>query len=322
MIYIVILNWNGWKDTLYCLESIFHSTYKEFRVVVCDNSSIDGSMEKIASWANGNYIITERINEVVDPLILPSKKESIPYIIYNEEDTKNKKRNERPEKYQLVLIQNESNRGFSAGMNVGIRYALKEDAEYLWILNNDTIVKKDTLAKLVELGNSRKEIGVIGSTIYYISNPNKIQTIGGGSVLPILGIDGFNKNNKRMDYISGTSFFVRGEVFKQIGLFDETYFFYWEDVDFCYRAMQKGWELKVADTEIYHQHSAAVGRQSLQSDLYKVFSLITFFKKNKKYWVLPISINIFGMIINRMLRGQMRRVVPIIKEAKNAIMSK
>ena len=68
-VYIILLNWNGWKDTCQCLESVLRSDYPNFRVIVCDNRSTDGSMQKIKDWAEGKVTADEKISEKLKPLI-------------------------------------------------------------------------------------------------------------------------------------------------------------------------------------------------------------------------------------------------------------
>ena len=112
MVKIIILNWNGWQDTIECLESIFQISYPNYQIIVVDNGSTDGSAAKIRDWAEGKGII---------------------------------------ENNKLVLIEQRENLGFARGNNVGIRYALdRRVADYILILNNDTVVAPDFLTHLVE----------------------------------------------------------------------------------------------------------------------------------------------------------------------------
>jgi GT2 family glycosyltransferase len=302
-VYIILLNWNGWKDTVQCLESVLRSRYTGFRVIVCDNRSSDGSMEKIKDWANGAR--------------------PVPYVEYCREEAEN---GGRPgdKDVPLVLIQNGSNDGFSAGNNVGIRYALKKNAEYIWLLNNDTIIQPDTLSELVGCMQSDDAIGLAGAVIYQAGNPGEIQAYGGGRITPVTGVDRFVHSPGRMDFVSGTSLFIKRRVLEQVGLLDERFFFYWEDADFSRRALDRGWKLAVADNaSVYHKFSATVGAQSLKSDLFKVDSLIRYFKKHRKVsWFIPVTVNIAGMIIKRLIRRQFDRVVPIIKAIRGALFEK
>lgn len=316
MVYVILLNWNGWKYTLHCLESVFRSDYPDFQVIVCDNQSMDGSLEKIKAWADGKLAVEEKLNDKLNPLIFPEVEKPIPYIEYQRVEAE-----AGGEKYNkdipLVLIQNGSNDGYSAGNNVGIRYALKKNPDYIWLLNNDTVVKSNTLKELVSHVQSEENIGIAGTVIYFASDPSKIQTYGGGKIAPLIGLDSFILSPDSIDYVSGTSLFIKREVIEQIGLLDEEFFFYWEDVDFSQRALKRGWKLGVAANAIvYHKFSTSVKGQSLKSDLFKVDSLIRYFKKHKKVsWIFPVVFNISGMVVNRLLRKQFDRIKLIVKES-------
>jgi GT2 family glycosyltransferase len=322
-VYIILLNWNGWKDTSQCLESVLRSDYPNFRVIFCDNQSDDGSMQKIKDWTEGKLIVDEKINEELKSLISPLIEKPLTYVQYTRAEAEEGGKND-DEKIPLVLIQNDSNAGYSGGNNVGIRYALKKNADYIWLLNNDTVVTDSTLKELVYRMQSDKNLGLVGSILYHASEPSKIQAYGGGKIMKVLGVDRFVYSPGVIDYVSGTSLFIKREVIEQVGLLDEKFFFYWEDVDYSKRALKKGWKLGVASNAVvYHKFSASVGGQSLKSDLFKVASLTLYFKKHQRgWWFIPVGFNISGMVLKRLFRGQFGRIWPILKESMKAIRSK
>ncbi len=320
MVHVILLNWNGWKDTLHCLESVFRSDYPDFRIVVCDNGSTDDSLEKIKAWAEGTLEVDDQLNEQLNPLVFPAVEKPIAYVEYQRVEAEvggDEKGNNIP----LVLIQNGANHGYSVGNNVGIRYALKKNADYIWLLNNDTIVKTNTLKELVYREESEENVGVSGAVIYFASEPSKIQTYGGGKLSRVTGRDRFIHSPGPIHYVAGTSLFAKREVFEQVGLLDEKFFFYWEDVDFSQRVLKSGWKLGVAaNAVVYHKFSTAVKGQSLKSDLFKTASLIRYFKKHQGIrWIFPVFFNISGMIVKRLVRRQFNRIKPIVKETFKAI---
>jgi hypothetical protein len=321
MVYVILLNWNGWKDTLHCLESILRSDYDDIRVIVCDNLSTDGSLEKIKAWAEGRQSADPDIDEQLKPLVFPGVEKPVPYVEYLRIDAE-AGGNLKDEKVPLVLIENGSNDGYSAGNNVGIRYALKRRADYIWLLNNDTLVKGNTLKELVYRTESEKGTGAAGAVIYLARQPGKIQTYGGGTISHFSGRDRFIHSPGPVGYVAGTSLLVKREVFEQVGLLDEGFFFYWEDVDFSRRVTEAGWNLAVAaNAAVYHKFSASVGGQSLKSDLFKVSSLTRYFRKHQKgvRWFFPALFHLSGMLVNRIFRGQLNRVGPILKAAYKAL---
>lgn len=319
-VYIILLNWNGWKDTCQCLESVLHSDYPNFRVIVCDNQSTDGSMQKIKDWAEGKLIIDEKINEKLESFISPPIKKPLAYVQCTRAEAEQGGKND-DEKIPLVLIRNDANAGYSGGNNVGIQYALQKNANYIWLLNNDTVITNTTLKELVYRVQSGENLGLVGTLIYYASEPSKIQVYGGGKIMKILGTDRFVYSPGVIDYVSGTSLFIKREVIEQVGLLDEKFFFYWEDADYSRRVLKQGWKLGVASNAVvYHKFSASVGGQSLKSDLFKVASLTRYFKKHqRRWWVIPVGFNISGMLVKRLFRGQFSRIRPILKEFRKAI---
>ena len=132
---IVLVNWNHWRDTVECLWSIFRSSYRSFYVVVSDNASTDGSLTNIQQWA-------ERQDEdrcsSEGPLVQGG--ELFPPASVVRLNAAEAALAEPPAERALVLIQNSSNLGFAGGNNVGIRFALNSGTDYIWLLNNDTVI--------------------------------------------------------------------------------------------------------------------------------------------------------------------------------------
>jgi GT2 family glycosyltransferase len=319
-VYIILLNWNGWKDTIQCLESVLRSNYPDFRVIVCDNCSTDGSLQKIKAWAEGRFVVDEPITEELKPLLSPPIEKPLAYVQYHSEVAE-KGGEKGDEKVPLVLIQNEVNVGFSGGNNIGIRYAMQKHPDYLWLLNNDTLAAGTALKELVYRMQADEAFGLMGTLIYYASEPSRIQAYGGGKLIPVWGVDRFVHSPGAIDYVSGTSLFIKCRVIEQTGLLDEKIFFYWEDVDYCQRALKKGWKLGVASNAVvYHKFSASVGEQSLKSDLFKAASLTRYFRKHKRIsWIIPVGFNISGMVLKRLFRRQFNRIWPILKETLKAV---
>src|SRR3981081_193336 len=140
-VYVVLLKWKGWKDTIECLESVLRLSYPRYTVIVCDNASSDGSMEKIQGWAKG-FVATSCDSPDLARLTLPSipKPLGFDYIFPSGAAGTSLSSGSR-----LLLIQTGANLGFAGGNNVGIRYALaRGDCDYIWLLNNDTVVEPDS----------------------------------------------------------------------------------------------------------------------------------------------------------------------------------
>jgi len=169
---IIILNWNGWSDTVECLESIYHLNYSNYQVIVVDNNSSDDSIRKINDYARGNLEVKSNFFKY-DPTDKP-----IEIVQYSGKNTEQAKF--PTYKKQLMIIENKKNYGFAKGNNIGIKYALKNlNPDYILLLNNDTVVDKDFLRILVQEGENNSETGLLGPKMYYYDNPDVIWCIGG-----------------------------------------------------------------------------------------------------------------------------------------------
>lgn len=174
----------------------------------------------------------------------------------------------------VIFIQNKKNLGFTGGNNVGIKYALISGADYIFILNPDTEITKSCISALV---NNINEGDILGPKIYFY-NSHKIWYAGG--ILDKLnvigkhrGVDeediGQYKSIEETDYVSGAALFTKKEVFDKIGFFDENYFLYYEDSDFCLRAKKAGFKiLYIPAALVYHKNAQSTGLGSPLQDYF------------------------------------------------------
>lgn len=154
------------------------------------------------------------------------------------------------------------NLGYAGNNNVGIRLSLEQGADWVLVLNEDTLLEPDCLAQLVAVGEAGPQIGIVGPMVYHHDEPQVIQSAGGrlnrhweASHL------GQNEDDRGqfvrphdVDYISGCAILVRRDVIKQIGLLDERFYYYWEETDWCVRAGQQGWRIvHVPAAKIWHK---------------------------------------------------------------------
>lgn len=255
-VFVLILNWNGWQDTVQCIESLKSLTYPNYEIVVLDNASTNDSVARI--------------------------------------------REAHPD---VILIETGANLGFAGGNNVGIRYALDEGADYIWLLNNDTKVFENTLEAFVAAGEENQDIGILGSPIYEMNEPEVLQTWGGGRINMWLGRATRCKQGETPDYITGASMFVRRTVFNTIGLLDDKFFMYWEDADFSLRAAKHGWKLYVEPrARVLHKESASVGLKSYHQFRMYTESSLYFFDKHSSYSLLSKSSSILFRLTKRLTR--------------------
>jgi len=247
LVWIIVLNWNGWQDTIELLTSLRSITYRNHRTVVFDNGSTDLSVSRIRDYANSNDMRCREILLASASELAVSPPGSVDSQVSQE----------------LILMRSQSNLGFAAANNIVIRSAIKSGAEYVLLLNNDMLVHKDFLGHLVETGSREERVGIVGGKIYYYYKPTKVWFAGGRISLIRAGSPHFHEDQrgeKAVGFVTGSAMLVKTAVFRNIGLLDEQYFFSAEDVDLCYRASRAGWKIMVnLDALLWHKVGATSG---------------------------------------------------------------
>lgn len=257
LVAIIILNWNGYQDTVELIESLQKLTDKNFVTIIVDN----------ASCGDDATLLKERFGDLVN------------------------------------IIQNAENFGFAEGNNIGIRFALsKFKPEFVWLLNNDTVVTPKTLQELRKTAIENPYASIIGNQILYWNTSN-LYCIGGGKLNSWTGIDrlygaGQKISNQhfpiKLSYISGTSMFIHSNLFSLIGYFDKDYFLYNEEVDLCTRALRNNLLFAYSSKAIiYHKTSKSSGYQSPLYIYYFLRNKLIYLKKNGYWWQYPTYLSTF-----------------------------
>ncbi len=305
---IIILNWNGWKDTIECLESLYQINYSNFDVIVVENDSHDESIDKIRKYASG------QINVKSDFFEYNSSNKPIKILEYTKKETEHLIEEinfiELSSK-RLFLIKNYANYGFAEGNNIGIRFVVNTlNPDYILLLNNDTVVDKNFLEEMVNIGETNTDIGIIGPKIYYYNEQNTIWCIGGkidwkfarGLHVGINEVDNGQYNEMReFDYVSGSAFLIKKGVVDEIGLMDKNFFFYFEESDWALRASQKEYRsVYVPKAKVWHKVSKSGGGVSKEIGLYYITRNRWLFMKkwanNGDYYIFKVY-QIIGAIV-------------------------
>jgi GT2 family glycosyltransferase len=265
-VYVVVLNWNGWQDTIECLQSLCLLVDEKVRIVVCDNASTDGSLERIRSWAAGDQVCTvadARYHFLLERPVRPPRVQEwrVGQPVSSAADA------------DLILIPTGSNRGFAGGCNAGLRFVLEcGDGDFVWLLNNDTIVQADALRHLLEKMRERPDIGICGSKLVYYFEPEVMQCPGGydfnswtARVQPIAArgegktVSCVAEVERKLKYVTGASSFVRVALLEQVGLMNEQYFLYFEEIDWATRAHGRFALGYCASSRVYHKEGRSIG---------------------------------------------------------------
>lgn len=233
-LWIVVLHYNDATDTRACLRSLrdAEETKETVNILVVDNGSRDESLSQLK-------------NEFAA---------------------------------QIEFLSTARNLGYAGGNNLGVQHALKNGATLILLLNNDTIVARDFITTILQAAEQQPEIGMWGMKIFYLHEPERIW-YAGGEVQTWLGRTrhfGFNRHDsaafqreREVDFITGCALLVRAEVFAKLGLLDETLFLYYEDADFCRRALRAGIRMcYLPNAVLWHKVGAGIGERITADYLY------------------------------------------------------
>lgn len=255
---IIILAYNSSKDIEGCIESIFSYYSKEiesgeFELVVTDNASADNTVDIVSDL---------------------------------------KKRHKK-----IHFFKNEENFGFAKGLNLASKNA---NGEFLLYLNPDTKVINSNISSMIELANSDKKIGVIGGQI--VSSNGKKELSAGrfynlkNLFFLVMGLENFfkvrfsPKNSQSVDFVSGGFMMVKKDLFFHLKGFDDNFFMYVEDIEFCYRVKKNGYKVMFCPfAKIIHEQHGSSNRSFAIINIYK--GMLYFYKKHKskyEYFIAKI----------------------------------
>lgn len=249
---VVLLNWNGWQDTLACVKSLLDKGRAGAQIVVCDNASADGSFEHLRSALS-------QWPQTREGLLVLSRSEAESGRAYA--------------KAAVVLIQNGGNLGFAGGCNVGMRFAMAQGAQYVWLLNNDTEIEVGADAALLTRMQQDPAIGLCGSRLIYHHDRALVQARGGavydarrgvgthiGVHEPLSAPEDADQIEAAMDYVVGASMMASRRFVDTVGLMTEDYFLYFEELDWATRGKQHGFKLAYAPASVvFHKEGATIG---------------------------------------------------------------
>lgn len=296
----VVLNWNAPALTCACLDGLLRQAPVPW-LIVCDNGSDDDSISVIRAFLERHGLRVHDTAEVAaacagDPF--------------------------------AVLLPLGNNRGFAGGINPGIALALRLGAEFVWLLNNDARPDDAALAALSAHARARRADGLIGATVVDAAAPERIEAAGGCRYGPLTTVrtpaHGGRRISElprlaaaRMDYVYGASIFARAEVFRTVGLLDEAFFLYCEELDLCRRAQRAGWALGwCRDARVAHHGGASSARHgSAFVQYHENRSTLLFTRRHHPLLFLPAAL--FRLAAKHLvlpLRGQ-ARLLPAVWRA-------
>ena len=218
----IIVNYRTPAQTIACVRALASGTVAPDEIVVVDNGSKDGSVDRLAELEG------------------------------------------------VTVLASRENRGFSGGCNLGIRHAVSRDAARIFLVNSDAVIAPDCLARLVAALDGDPTVGIVGPAVLTPGARPAVESTG-IFYSPVTGRM-INRSHGLAqgaiagvvlpppDAVSGCAMLVRRDVFDDVGLFDEAYFFYFEDVDLCLRARAAGYGVAcVTAASVAHVGAGTIG---------------------------------------------------------------
>jgi GT2 family glycosyltransferase len=275
---IIMLNWKTCERTLVCLAALSQQSYTPLSIIVVDNGSGDGSVERIV--------------------------DAFP---------------------EIVVRALPTNTGFAGGVNHALRTALPAETEYVLLLNNDVDPVADFVANLVTAIEQRPEIGIATPKIVMAAQSNQLWGIGGVMLPNWMRVIGMNEpddpryDQQQLDFVFGCAMMIRRKLIDQVGLFDERFFVYYEDIDYCLRAGQCNYTIGYfPHIHLSHDGSHSTDQMPHWRTFLYIRSRMIFFHKHLTAAALPRfflreSLYIASIIGRSLLRADLSTIAWYLK---------
>lgn len=304
---VIILNWNGFSDTIECLKSLQMEAYVNKNIIVVDNGSTDNSVELILEWLIKCHISVC----VIDNL----DENGFQYI--SEKD-----------KSSIYIIKNKRNLGFAAGNNVGIRFALFLGSKYVALLNNDTVVTPSYLTSLISFLETNRVYKAVSSLILYYDNMD-IVWYGGARIFSYMYLRKYiyiNKNIKEVSNVAFDTSLVTGcsLAFEplRVGFLSEDFFYGEEDYEFSLRIIKQRYKLAcIPQSIVYHKVGRSIKPTEKRMNKICLYYINRFVHLKRYYansilWHLAIIPQCFYVFLLLFFRDKVKfsKIILLLKE--------
>ncbi|WP_300977281.1 glycosyltransferase family 2 protein [Flavobacterium sp.] len=327
-VYILLLNYNGFLDTIECLESLLKLNNDNFQIIVVDNSETPRPFENLVNWALGNFEVKETLFE---RLVFPLGKKPLDFCTTTENRILEKELKEK-----IVFVKANQNNGFAAGNNIALQYILKFGTpdSYIWLLNNDTVVDNDALSIIMkQMGLHQEEKSIYGTPLVDYYNTKTVQSIG-GVYNKITGLSShfgegkskedfetnFDEVIKTIDYPIGASMLIKIHFLRELRLLSEDYFLFFEELDWVYRAKAIGGKVSILNYfGVFHKQGTSTKSKFKEKkaefiDLISLNSRILFARKFNRANLPLIQLSILTLTLGkRVLQGNLKIIPKIIR---------
>lgn len=275
--------------------------------LILNNNRLKDTLECLDSLKKNTYVNYSVFELDIDP----------------EEGSVDAIRNIHPDVEITQLIKN---LGYAGNNNIGIRAALEKGADWILLLNEDTILHSDCLTQLVEAGESDSRIGIVGPMVYHHNEPGVIQSAGGklGPHWESLHLAQNERETGQftapheVDWISGCAIMVRRALIEQVGELDERYFLYWEETEWCIRATRKGWHVvHVPQAKIWHKGVQSDSRPKPYVTYYTTRNRLLTMSKHHASWFIRLSV--WGELLRTLASWTLKPKWRMMKNHRNAL---
>jgi len=268
---ISILNWNGWQDTLECLQSVRQLDYPNYLIVVVDNGSTNDSAERIKGWASEHLGPGHALVEYLEETAIRGGDDPAEAALEN-----------APSANRLVLVRNKDNLGFTGGNNVAIQYALRRKipTDYVFLLNNDTWLEPDCVEQLVAV-HRQTGAGIVGAVVLdgtdhqvdFAGRTTLVRNFFSPYVNWHLPPPANGEDSWTSETVFGTALMISTPALEAVRkltgeYMDSAIYLYGDETSLCSNALRAGYETRVARRAVvYHRNgkSSAGGPNPLAS---------------------------------------------------------
>lgn len=290
---LILINWNGYVFTKACLDSLRKVDFPNFKVILVDNYSQNQEGKRL--------------------------KKAFP---------------------EIELIENSENIGFAGGNNSGIRHALDQGFSHVMLLNNDTIVEPDFLGQMIRKFDQNNRLGVVQPLICFLHDHKQIWSAGGkwdgflGRAITMgdrENVDNFKVKGKNLDWATGCCMLITRKALLETGLLNESYFTYFEDVEWSLRFRENGFEIALAaEAKIYHEAGASSKKKHSEGTLspkvfyYHVRNQVFLLRSQIRGIAVPFawiyhSFRFLGWMSYFCLRGRIQKLKSVANGFKDGI---
>lgn len=234
---------------------------------------------------------------------------------------------------EAIVIKNPNNEGFCKGNNIGAQKALENSADYVLFLNNDTSVEKGFLDELIGFCENNRDTGIAGPLVLNYYEKDKVYSCGGKLNSLWFSLkeyrNALDAPQKNLNFISGCAFLIRTSAIKKIGMWDENFFTYWEEADYCLRAEKAGIKIACIPKSIVYHKIAKTSKYLSQGYVYYMTrNNLLIAKKHARRYCWPFILTNFfirrvaGYLLKLSIAGNLGASPAILRGIEDFILKK